>query len=213
MLRIRGLILSLAGSLVLAVPVAAQSLMDYTLTPRVGGTFALADLPESFRIDGPDNVVHNHEFDPAMLYGAAIGLRFMEGFSVEGSFAWAPMNLSPRTGNGRAIDVNVFTYALSGLVFARSGRVEPFLAIGIGGKSYDWDVSGANNEHDIALQFGGGLEYALGETVALRLDARDHMSQFSSELENDDKVIQHDLLLQVGLTISRRAGGVRVAGR
>lgn len=109
------------------------------------------------------------------------------------------------------MDVDVYTYAVSALVFHRMARFAPYVAGGIGGKSYDWERPGAGNEHDIALQFGGGVEYEVTPSLALRLDVRDHISQFGAELEGGEKVILHDLLLRAGLTFSRRAGETTVA--
>jgi len=72
-----------------------------------------------------------------------------------------------------------------------SEKLVPYLAAGAGGIIFN--PEGKNSDHDLAVNYGGGLKYFLSENLALRGDVR-HVVSFED--------IQSNLLFTVGLTFS-----------
>ena len=68
-------------------------------------------------------------------------------------------------------DVDADMFRLDGLYhFNQSGHWTPYLAAGIGQLSFE--TSGAKDEDETAVNFGGGVKYALSKELAARADIR-----------------------------------------
>ena len=84
-----------------------------------------------------------------------------------------------------------------------AGR-EIFVGTGAGVKSYDWLSDSSKAETDFTWNVGGGLSIALLRRLALRVEARDYMSNFGSRQSGVDGAMQHDIIIGAGVTFSVR---------
>lgn len=183
---------------------AAQSPdVKVEITPALGGTLFLADLPSSFRLtseDGQPVVVDRPEMDDALAVGGRAAVRVGSKLGIGGSVLYSPGTL---TYTGGESDLGVWLYGVDVSYHARSPEApaRPFVIGGIGGKTYD--VEGFDHETDLMWNVGAGVDVALHPRASLRLEARDYMSLFDPELELElDEEVQHDLALTIGLNLS-----------
>ena len=122
-------------------------------------------------------------FDNGPLYGFRAG--WMGGFiGLEGSFVMSPTGVSiSGTSLPAGVDAKVYYGEGNVLFFLLPGPVKPFLSVGAGWHSYDFDVSIANvtlSDDDAKVQkagwnFGGGLKINI-KGLTLRGDVRDHLT-------------------------------------
>jgi OOP family OmpA-OmpF porin len=88
----------------------------------------------------------------------------------------------------------VVSYRLDGLYhFDPIHEVVPYLGAGLGGITFDPDWKGRDT--DPLVNYGGGLEYFLGDNIALRADLRHAISLFAAE---------HNLAFAVGASLFLR---------
>lgn len=181
-------------------PVAAQ--MDIEITPFVGGTFFLNSPPDQFTIprkNGTPMMVTGGEFDDGPTLGFLLGLRLEERYAIEGMFSWVSTGLSG--GIVDPIDANSYMYSLN-FVFhlPMDGRVQPFLGLGVGGETYDYQISTLENHTEWMGNVAAGLTIPLTSLAALRLEVRDCLTWFESHVSNVANVTQNDLMLSAGVT-------------
>jgi len=126
-------------------------------------------------------------FDNGALYGFRAG--WMGGFiGLEGSFVVSPTGVSISANNLPAtLDAKVYYGEGNVLFFLLPGPVKPFLSVGAGWHSYDFDVSVAGGTNSDAAKvekagwnFGGGLKINI-KGLALRGDVRDHITKLGPD--------------------------------
>lgn len=142
----------------------------FSLTPMVGG----------YVFEGDQNL------DNDETYGLALGYSFSSRWESEAVLNFT--DTGAETGGGG--DVEVYVYHLDALChFVPEGPAVPYLALGLGGISFDG--GGDENDDDFIVDYGLGLKYFFAEDFALRGDVR-HVIAF----EDPD----HNLIYTLGLT-------------
>lgn len=165
--------------LVLAVGVTAPSFAQ-----EKPGSFSISPFIGGYVFEG------NQDLDNKPVYGLRIGYDFTKNWGAELGFDYVSTDY---TGAGTSASTNVYNYRLEGLYhFLPDRRIVPFVAIGAGGQSLDYN-SGHDSKTMAALDYGAGLKWYLTERFALRFDVR-HILAFGS--------IENNLEYTAGLTFS-----------
>ena len=137
-----------------------------TLTPLIGYTVIGGDL----------------DLEDAASYGFAIGYNMTPAWGLEFDARFTPTEPE----NVSSIDVDVWSFGLSGLYHFQPRRaLNPYLAGGIGGMTFEDDVTNDGDE-DFMLYWGGGFKYAMNDTAALRFDVR-HIFDIRKDNNLDDQ--------------------------
>jgi hypothetical protein len=191
-----------ALSAMMVTGAAAQTMpVEVEVTPVVGGMLYLGELPQEFQLTGADGGVvrlSGQELDHAVVFGGRAAVRFADRFGLGATVLYSP---TTATGSaGAATDVGIWSYGLDASyhVATPSPLVQPFLIGGLGAKTYDFD--GMDAVSHLMWNVGAGVDVALHPRATLRLEARDYMSLFESEMAGMDDEIQHDLALSAGLS-------------
>lgn len=82
---------------------------------------------------------------------------------------------------GSDVDVDMFRLDALYHFDQRNGHWTPYLAAGIG--ELDFDVSGGSDDDETALNFGGGVKYAITKAASLRADIRAVYGDEDSDLD------------------------------
>jgi len=131
----------------------------------------------------------DQDLDSSAAYGLALGYNITRNWGVEGRLDY--VDTEEDIGGE---DVGAYLYHLDGLYhFMPERRLVPYLAAGIGAISFDYDRAGISNKTNTLANYGAGLKYFLGESVALRADVR-HVISFNDTNNN--------LLYTLGLLFS-----------
>ncbi len=192
------------GALGAPKPVAAQ--VGLEITPFAGGTFFLNSPPQRFRIgrtNGTDLEVGGAKFDDGPTLGVLLGLRLEDRYAIEGMFSWVSTGLQASSGFSNSVDANSYMYSLN-FVFhlPMDGAVRPFFGLGVGGETYDYQVSTWYNHTEWMGNIAAGLTIPVTSLAALRLEVRDCLTWFESRVASVDNVTQNDLMLSAGVTFS-----------
>jgi hypothetical protein len=114
-------------------------------------------------------------FKNAALLGMQIGYEMKPTLHLLGSFVWSPGQSKFLTGNN---DVNVFQYDVGAELNAvyeltPSWQLKPFVGIGVGGRTYDYQTSALGTNSCLAgyASLGSELQYRV---TAFRLEARNY---------------------------------------
>jgi hypothetical protein len=152
-------------------------------------------------------------FDNGPLYGFRAG--WMGGFiGLEGSFVISPTGVSISANNVPAdLDAKVYYGEGNVLFFLLPGPVKPFLSVGAGWHSYDFDVSLANgtrSNEDSKVEkagwnFGGGLKINI-KGLTLRGDVRDHLTKIGP-----DDFGAADIAQELGITGDQTLHNVEIS--
>jgi len=152
-------------------------------------------------------------FDNGALYGFRAG--WMGGFiGLEGSFVVSPTGVKISANNVPAeLDAKVYYGEGNILFFLLPGPVKPFLSVGAGWHSYDFDVnvgsgasSGDAKVEKVGWNFGGGLKINI-KGLTLRGDVRDHISK----LGPDDFDLA-DIAHEIGIDDEATLHNVEISG-
>lgn len=140
---------------------------------------------------------------PGLWSPADVGVWLHRYVGIRASVVWAQTDVSgPASADVTGVDPNVWAYSgdvvLRVPIDARSGWIVPYIVGGLGAKTYDFD--GVDTETELAVSFGGGVEYRFPSSRwGVNLEARDYVSSF--ELYGIDET-QHDLVWTGGITLS-----------
>jgi OOP family OmpA-OmpF porin len=127
----------------------------------------------------------NQDIDHGPAYGLRLGASFSEHWEEELSLFF----IDTESDNGEG-DIDGYLYRLEGIYnFLPDSRLTPFTAAGIGGITLDPDNGSSSTR--FLVNYGGGLNFDLTQSLALRGDIR-HIVSF-----ND---VQSNLLYSLGLT-------------
>lgn len=196
--------LAILGAVAAVAAADAQAQWEFEVVPFGGGTFFLADPPSQFaleRASGSDLILGDASFDPAWTLGVNAGVRLNEMWGIEAMFSWLPTRVSAASGLTGDRDVNAYMYGLTGLFYIPvRGPVTPFVGLGVGAESFDYRIAGVETHHDLMGNVVGGLYIDLADRVGLRLEARDCVARFESNVSGVDSAWENDLMTSVGLS-------------
>ena len=138
----------------------------------------------------------------AVLVGGQASWRVIPAFAVTGTFAWSPSKDRISAGNQT---LDIFQYDLGAELRADSWydggliTLTPFVGLGAGGRTYsyrDLDVGNKTN-FDGYGALGGDVGFG---PVALRIEARDYVSQFKPLTGTGDTKTRNDIGLAAGIS-------------
>lgn len=193
----------------------AQQSNSYSFGLESGYAMQLTELPAMFEVPATDIQLGSREFEPGTLFGVRAGVR-IDRVSLEALARYMPFAaVIPASGTATEIDATLFTYSANALVWLPEAldRLNPYLALGIGANTYNFDVHRSDPTTNLMLNFGLGMEVEIIPMLALRLDVRDNMSNFPSNAVGYDDEVQHSLQLALGLTYNTVERAIRTAMR
>lgn len=177
--------------------------LELELTPFVGRTVFLAELPQRFALRnevGDPFIVEKGEFEDPGHLGMNVGVRFSQRWAVEAMVSWLPTSLSAENLDERA-DVDALIYGVTGLFYVPVwGRVGPFLGLGFGAERYDYAVAGTRPDTYLTGNVVGGIAVALRDNLGLRFEARDLVWNVRSGVPDVSAEWENDLMLSTGLS-------------
>ena len=116
-------------------------------------------------------------FDVDWYPGIRAGYNFTPNLGAEFVFGY---NNTVRDPEGW--HCKIYQYGADMLYHLRPGkRFVPFLAVGFGAFTVDYDDSALSSRTDAYFNFGGGLDYALTERMSVRADYRHAMTLVEGE--------------------------------
>ena len=198
--------LAIVGAVAALAAADAQAQVEFEVTPVAGGTFFLADPPDAFALHStqgqPVTVVQNGTFADAWTVGLNAGIRVNERFGVEAMFTWLPTELTGTGGLAQGESLNAYMYGITGLFYLPvGGRVTPFVGLGFGAETFDYDAVNLETHTDLMGNAVLGLYVGLREGLGVRIEARDCIARFDSGLDGVDDSWENDLMTMVGLSI------------
>jgi hypothetical protein len=138
----------------------------------------------------------------AVLVGGEASWRVIPAFAVTGAFSWSPSK-DRLTAGDQTLDI--FQYDVGGELRVPSGyglgfaQLTPFVGLGVGGRTYsyrDLDVSSKSNVDGYGA-LGGDIGFG---PIALRIEARDYVSQFKPLVGGGDTKTRNDIGLAAGVS-------------
>ncbi len=187
------------------------------ITPWIGTAVTSGDVGEA--VSSAGFVVESGKINNAPAYGVFGGVRVGGRLMIEALLSFAPSTVLLDTrleGTGTQLkqgyDLNIVTYGVNlGWAFTSSKTaIVPYLSAGAGGASFSPDDSaaafatGGESTTDLMINFGGGLEIPIGETVALRLDLRDYIVSTNGEFSlfpSTESTTLNTIVLAAGVTL------------
>lgn len=148
--------------------IAKRTLLSSIIAASSISTLALAQQQEGFTLTpsiGYYNMDSERDTKDDKAYSLGLGYQFNNPWAVEFVYLNAD---SKQSGSGNDVDVD--QYRLDGLYHLpniSSLNLTPYLAAGVG--TADFSNGGNNNTQ---VNAGGGLKYAVNDTVSLRADFR-----------------------------------------
>ena len=162
---------------------------------------------EDFEIGAYAGILSVEDFESNVVYGVRLAYHVTEGFFVESTVGQSDAGLTSfeRLSGGAPIlsdDDRQFTYynlnlgynILPGEVFFGEGRAyntNLYLTAGLGATTFAGDDR-------FTVNFGAGYRFLLTDSIAIRLDVRDHL--FDIDILGEDKTT-HNMEGHLGLTV------------
>jgi hypothetical protein len=137
----------------------------------------------------------------AVLVGGQASWRVIPAFALTGTFAWSPSKDRITTGNQT---LDIYQYDVGAELRTPSGydlgvaELTPFVGLGLGGRTYnyrDLDV-GSKTNFDGYGALGGDIGFG---PIALRIEARDYVSQFKPLIGSGSTKTRNDIGLAAGI--------------
>lgn len=144
---------------------------------------------------------HGNELDGALMMGSSLAFRASESVSLVGRFTWSGSNAKQLAGDP---EVKVYSYDLGAeyriadLAAGRSWRMRPFVGGGVGGRTYNADVSGMTNETDFIGYGTLGIQ-ADYKKIGFRIEARDYLSRYDGLSGTGDRATRNDVGVSAGM--------------
>lgn len=127
------------------------------------GTFSLSPMFGVCLFEG------DQQLKTSAAYGGTLGYNVDEHKSFEFGFNF----IDSGTRHGNSVDVRTYFYHLDGVYhLTRRGIVQPYVAMGIGGMTFDYEGPGNRSNTAFAFNHGGGVEVFLMDNLAIRGDVR-----------------------------------------
>ncbi len=160
---------------------------------------------EDFELGAFAGIMSIEDFGSELVYGAKLAFHMTEGFFVEGAVGQTEAGLTSfeiLSGGARLIDDRKLTYynlslgynILPGEVFIGEGRAfnsHFYLIAGLGSTRFA-------DDDRFTVNFGAGFRFLLNDSIALRVDFRDHL--FDIDLLGEEKTA-HNLEGTLGITV------------
>ena len=162
---------------------------------------------ENFEIGGSVGIMAIEDFGSNASFGARLAYHLTEGFFLEGTLGTSEGGLTSfeeLSGDARLIsdserrltyyNLNLGYNLFPGEAFLGEGRAYNtnfYLIAGLGSTRFAGDDR-------FTVNFGAGFRFLLTDTVALRIDFRDHL--YDIDLFGEEKTV-HNLEGQLGLTV------------
>jgi len=149
--------------------IAKRTIFSSIIAASSISTLALAQQQEGFTITpsiGYYNMDDDRDIKDDKAYSLGLGYQFNNPWAVEFVYLNAD---TEQSSSGSKIDVD--QYRLDGLYHLptiRSANLTPYLAAGVG----TTDFGHSSSHNNLQLNAGGGLKYAVNDTVSLRADFR-----------------------------------------
>ena len=207
-------LMSLAGS------AAAAQGQTLELSPFAGGALFLQDAvvceAGSSCLGQPSADELTRRLDNAIAFGAHVGVRW-DRIALEGSVVFVPTDMTTAVGtveSSGSQSLVIYSAAVR-LDVPMQRFVDGFLVVGGGLKQYTQDDPlteiGFSEQYepgtDPMFTAGAGVFMEIGQRTAIRVEGRNNMSKFdgfdATSQAGTRERWQHDLILSVGLTISR----------
>jgi len=188
-----------------SLPVRAQTKVELEIAPFAGMTFYLNGLPARFALqrgEADPLIVEDGRYDDGVTLGVHGGVRLGDRIAVEGMFSWVPTRLHAKAGLPGEMDVNGFMYGGSlTYILPFSWDIEPFLGVGIGAETYDYEATGVEIDTELMGNVYAGFHYPLRSHLGLRFELRDCVTWFDSRIPGAENQAQNDLMATVGLAV------------
>jgi hypothetical protein len=177
-------LLAIAGG---ASRVEAQRDLGLELRPFVGAYIPTGDQRDFLK--------------DAVLVGGQASWRALPVLAITGTFGWSPSHDRLSAGDQT---LDIFQYDLGAELRAPASydagvvNLAPFVGIGLGGRTYsyrDLDVDNKTN-FDGYGAVGGDIGFG---SVALRIEARDYVSQFKPLIGGGDTKTRNDIAIAAGI--------------
>jgi hypothetical protein len=184
-----------------AAPAMAGAQAALRVTPVVGRTVYFTDPPAAMGIAAAgsgDLIVHNGKLRDAFTAGALVGVHFGNEWEVEGLFSRTRTTLASEELTGGSIEAISYMYGAHVNYHITAGRAAPYLSLGAGGESWEYNAAEAELDNHPLIYAGGGVDLRIAEFFGVRIDARDCISRAES-LEGGNRSMHHLMLLS-GIT-------------
>jgi hypothetical protein len=189
--------LSLAGA-----AAANDATVDLTIS---GGNLNPTQNTLDERISGVGSITAKHGSAPGM--GGRVSIWINEHFALEGTgfYAGSSSLEGDAFGTTGAVDV-AFFYGSGRAVVGVGNRARFLMSAGLATMARNFDTDAIEDGSLTVGVVGAGLLVPLGNAVSLRFDLDGYF--YSSYWEFDgiqsDEILQHDVVLQAGLTFHMR---------
>lgn len=167
--------------------VEAQSPTGVELRPFVGAFIPTGDQRDFLK--------------DAVLVGGQASWRVIPALAFTGTFAWSPSKDRITAGNQT---LNIYQYDVGAELRTPSGLgagiadFTPFVGLGLGGRTYDYRDLDVSSKTDFDGYGAVGGDFGFGP-VALRIEARDYVSQFKPLTGTGSSKTRNDIGLAAGL--------------
>lgn len=138
-----------------------------------------------------------------LLMGSGLGYHLMPSVTLVGSFGMSKNTAKEISGEP---DVTMYSYDAGieyhpfQLVAGTSWQLRPFVGGGIGGRTYDSDVAGAETQTDLTGYGTLGLR-ADYKRVGFRIEGRDYVSRYDGLAGTSESVTRNDIGLTTGFMV------------
>ena len=204
----RKLWLIVLAGLLTAQSATGQRIRRIDVTPAVGVSISMTELPDSFRI-GDKTILPRVGLNDALVIGGHVNVWLSPWIALEASGMFTPTALHGYSAPN-SVDISAFT--LGARVAKTTGKFRPYVGAGFGAKRYDFfdDAAGSVSHFASAVSVGAFTE--LAPEIRIRAEARDLMSVFASETSAASRV-QHDLVATIAIDLALMRRSVAVARR